>query len=144
MNIMQTATKKLLCGCWTADANALPDEPPEIPMETEDEEPDGFLTYKEHGLTLRVPLKNVTRVGSGYNADCVIDSPFIRENHAVIIFENDCYSIKNLSGEGEIRVNGMPLSANGVKTIPNDAIIALPGREMKFQRWSNLLPPAPD
>lgn len=112
-----------------------PDIVTQIPEKTQTK--DGYLQYYEEGLRLRMDLKEGdTIVGSSWRADCVVASPEISPEHAVITRNGENYSIRNISPKGETYVNSILLPTNHVRVIRANDVIILSGLRMEFRRWA--------
>ena len=109
----------------------------ESPADARAEDRDAYLEYSDHGLKQLVDLPEGTiSVGSSRRADCVIASPKISGKQLEITRNGNNYSVKNLSGNGSISVNGERLPKGGKSDIQYGTVIYVCGLKMKFLKWS--------
>jgi pSer/pThr/pTyr-binding forkhead associated (FHA) protein len=114
-----------------ADLYAPPD-PPSSPQQPVSKSPEELPTGKvnasliiQFGPSLRSYRELPITIGSNPSCDFVIMHPTILERHAQIIFARDQYWIKDLTGQGKIRVNNIPIQFQASLNV-NDLIYLAP------------------
>jgi pSer/pThr/pTyr-binding forkhead associated (FHA) protein len=79
----------------------------------------------QFGPTLRTYRELPIIVGSHSGADFVLNHPGISDQHAQLFFHLDCYWVKDLTGQGLLRVNRMPVE-DPLRLCANDEIECSP------------------